>query len=197
VYHPEYKGIRLDVLAKDENHSRYNVEMQVVKSEIFKRSRYYHSQMDMECMLTGTEYEELPDSYVIFICDFDPVGLGKFLHFVGANLTESTEDFGDSLVRRLQESITRIKASREMGERYMLFEELLKDEFSAGKKEGRTEGVVQSIIDVLPTNGTVPEELCAKLRSCSDMELLRDLVKRAAKAESVSAFEAELDNLLK
>jgi hypothetical protein len=194
-------------------------------------------------MLTGTEYEELPDSYVIFICDFDPVGLGKykytrrqtfyedasyeyedgvhtvylstkgkndsevskqlvkFLHFVGANLTESTEDFGDSLVRRLQESIMRIKASREMGERYMLFEELLKDEFSAGKKEGlaegRTEGVVQSIIDVLPTNGSVPEELCAKLRSCSDMELLRDLVKRAAKAESVSAFEAELDNLLK
>jgi flagellar biosynthesis/type III secretory pathway protein FliH len=92
-----------------------------------------------------------------------------------------------------------------MGERYMLFEELLKDEYSAGKKEGlaegmnagRTEGVVQSIIDVLPSNGTVPEELCAKLRSCSDMELLRDLVKRAAKAESVSAFEAELDNLLK
>jgi predicted transposase/invertase (TIGR01784 family) len=235
VYHPEYKGIRLDVLAKDEKHSRYNVEMQVVKSEIFKRSRYYHSQMDMECMLTGTEYEELPDSYVIFICDFDPVGLGKykytrrqtfyedasyeyedgvhtvylstkgkndsevskqlvkFLHFVGANLTESTEDFGDSLVRRLQESITRIKASREMGERYMLFEELLKDEYSAGKKEG----LVQSIIDLLPTNGTVSEELCAKLRSCSDMELLRGLVKRATKAESVSTFEAELDNLLK
>jgi hypothetical protein len=62
---------------------------------------------------------------------------------------------------------------------------------------GRTEGVVQSIIDVLPSNGTVPEELCTKLRSCSDMELLRGLVKRAAKAESVSAFEAELDNLLK
>jgi hypothetical protein len=29
------------------------------------------------------------------------------------------------------------------------------------------------------------------------MELLRNLVKRAAKAESVSEFEAELDNLLK
>jgi predicted transposase/invertase (TIGR01784 family) len=78
IYHPEYKGVRLDVFAKDENHSHYDVEMQVVKSEIFKRSRYYHSQMDMECILTGTEYEELPDSYVIFICDFDPVGLGKY-----------------------------------------------------------------------------------------------------------------------
>jgi hypothetical protein len=114
---------------------------------------------------------------------------------------ESTEDFGDSLVKQLQDSIARIKASREMGERYMLFEELLKDEYSTGKKEGlaegRAEGIVQSIIDLLSTNGTVPEELCAKLRSCSDMELLRSLVKFAAKAESISEFEAELNNFLK
>ena len=33
VYHPEYKGIRLDVYAKDEKHTRYNVEMQVEKSQ--------------------------------------------------------------------------------------------------------------------------------------------------------------------
>ena len=30
VYHPEYKGIRLDVYAKDENYSHYNIEMQAV-----------------------------------------------------------------------------------------------------------------------------------------------------------------------
>ena len=29
VYHPEYKGVRLDVYAKDECQSHYNVEMQV------------------------------------------------------------------------------------------------------------------------------------------------------------------------
>ena len=27
VYHPEYKGVRLDVYAKDERNTRYNVEM--------------------------------------------------------------------------------------------------------------------------------------------------------------------------
>ena len=37
-----------------------------------KRSRYYHSQIDMELLRSGQDYEELPDSYVIFICDFDP-----------------------------------------------------------------------------------------------------------------------------
>ena len=52
VYHPEYKGVRLDVYAKDENHTRYNVEMQVQKkSALGKRSRYYQSQMDMEMLL--------------------------------------------------------------------------------------------------------------------------------------------------
>ena len=30
VYHPEYKGVRLDVYAKDENNTRYNIEMQVL-----------------------------------------------------------------------------------------------------------------------------------------------------------------------
>jgi flagellar biosynthesis/type III secretory pathway protein FliH len=143
------------------------------------------------------------------------------LHFVGANLAESTGDFGDELVTRLQDSVTRIKASREMGERYMLFEELLKEEFrngkAEGKAEGRAEGIaegraegiaegkvegiiegrIQSIVDFLSDIGTVSEELCAKLRSCSDADQLRRLVKLASTAESVEAFEAELDSLLK
>ena len=28
IYHPEYKGVRLDIYAKDEKHTHYNVEMQ-------------------------------------------------------------------------------------------------------------------------------------------------------------------------
>lgn len=68
VYHPEYKGVRLDVYAKDEKQTRYNVEMQVErKSALGKRSRYYQSQMDMEMLLTGEDYTELPNIYVIFI----------------------------------------------------------------------------------------------------------------------------------
>ena len=33
VYHPEYKGVRLDIYAEDENHTHYNVEMQVRKKK--------------------------------------------------------------------------------------------------------------------------------------------------------------------
>ena len=59
VYHPEYKGVRLDVYAKDERNTRYNVEMQVAsKPELGKRTRYYHSQIDMELLLS-TRFAEL------------------------------------------------------------------------------------------------------------------------------------------
>ena len=37
VYHPEYKWVRLDVYAKDENNTRYNIEMQVLKQPALGR----------------------------------------------------------------------------------------------------------------------------------------------------------------
>lgn len=81
VYHPEYRGVRLDVYAKDTNNTRYNVEMQVVqKPALGKRARYYHGQLDMELLATGADYTELPDTYIIFICDFDPFGMGKYCY---------------------------------------------------------------------------------------------------------------------
>ncbi len=171
VYNPEYKGVRLDAYAKDEKNTHYNVEMQVLpKPAIQKRARYYHSQIDMEILLTGVSYNELPDTYVIFICDFDPFGERKYrytkksickelselemddgahtiflstkgnnedevpkelvnlLKFAGAQLSESEKDFEDAFVKRLQNSVREVKASREMGARYMTFQELLKDE---------------------------------------------------------------------
>lgn len=79
VYHPEFKGVRLDAYAKDMTGRRFNVEMQIVREPSpGKRSRYYHSQIDMELLLKGMEYEKLPDSYVIFICDYDPFHAGKY-----------------------------------------------------------------------------------------------------------------------
>lgn len=79
VYHPEYKGVRLDVEASDENHTRFNVEMQVIpKPALEHRARYYHSQIDMELLRRGGGYGSLPDAYVIFICDFDPFDRGRY-----------------------------------------------------------------------------------------------------------------------
>jgi len=66
IYNPEYRGVRLDVYARDASHTRYNVEMQVSRDAgLPRRSRYYRSQIDMELLLSGVSYSELPDSYVI------------------------------------------------------------------------------------------------------------------------------------
>ncbi len=235
VYHPEYRGVRLDVFAMDEDNTRYNVEMQVAGHlDLPKRARYYHSQIDMELLLSGEDYANLPRSYVIFICDFDPfakkrycyhftnhckedkaLALGegshtiflstcgtndhevpetmvKFLKFVRANLEESRQDFGDAFVKRLQDSVQRIKQSREMEDRYMTFELLLRDERVAGREEGKAEGKVEgmaeAVLSVLEDFGEVPESMREKIYAEKDPAVLTAMLKQAAKAETMEQF---------
>lgn len=71
-YRPDYHGVRMDVLAEEKGSMRrFNVEMQVKrKKDLPWRSRYYHSQLDMDALLSGKSYDHLPDTYIIFICDF-------------------------------------------------------------------------------------------------------------------------------
>ena len=92
VYHPEYKGVRLDVYAKDEKNTHYNVEMQAIShAALGKRARYYHSQIDMDLLTTGKEYFDLPKAYVIFICDFDPFDRGKYRYTFRSQCQEAPE----------------------------------------------------------------------------------------------------------
>lgn len=87
-----------------------------------------------------------------------------------------------------------------MGERYMLFEDLLKDEYSAGKKdgraEGRAEGLMQSIITVLSLRGTMTPKLQSRLETITDEVRLNELLSFAVKAEGVEEFEKELERIL-
>ena len=200
VYNPEYKGVRLDIYAEDEKHTHYDVEMQALPhASIEKRARYYHSQIDMELLLSGTLYSNLPDTYVIFICDFDPMDQGKyrytqkkiceeipelsmadgahtiflntkgtnddevspdlvrFLKYVGTPLSDSEKDFEDAFIQKLQSAVREIKASREMGARYMTFLELLNDERETGRKEGQEEERKQIARNMLEQNMPVKD----------------------------------------
>ena len=66
-----------------------------------------------------------------------PRELVNFLKFVKANQEESQKDFQDYFVKQLQDSIRWIKSSREMEERFMIFEEMMKDERETGRREGK------------------------------------------------------------
>lgn len=92
VFNPEYKGVRLDVCAIEEvNARRYNIEMQAVrKRDLERRSRYYSSQIDMDLLRKGTDYSSLADTYVIFVCDFDPFGAGRYMYSFHMTCAEET-----------------------------------------------------------------------------------------------------------
>ena len=247
VYHPEYKGVRLDIYAEDENHTHYNVEMQMKKkTALGKRSRYYHSQMVMEALTSGEDYETMPDTFVIFVCDFDPFGehlycytfgnecrenknvklddgsytiflstrgeneeevpaeLVRFLKFVTADLEESEEDFQDKLVKQFQETIHNIKADREMGERYMIFEEMLREEKQEGRQEGLLEGRIEGrieatregIFELLEDLGEVPDKLRDRMEALEELGDLKFLFKLAVKADSIQNFVKDAENYL-
>lgn len=238
VYHPEYKGVRLDIYAQDEEQTCYNVEMQTAsRPHLGKRSRYYHSQMDMDLLLSGRDYEDLPPAYVIFICDFDPFGdkkykytfcniceeesavdlgderytiflstrgenpqevsesLVNFLKFVKADLKESKEESEDPFVRQLQKTIEKIKVNREMGERFMVFQEMLSEERAVGRNEGKQEMQKETIVRLLGKLGSLSDSLRKQIEEEADSEVLDSLYEKAMEAESLEQFYGEADRV--
>ncbi len=72
------KGVRYDVYVQDSDKIMYDAEMQQQDNRLIlpKRSRFYQGLMDLGFLESGTIYTELPNSYVIFICTFDPFKAG-------------------------------------------------------------------------------------------------------------------------
>ena len=125
-----------------------------------------------------------------------PPELVRFLKFVTADLKESEGDFQDRLVSQLQKTIRDIKTDREMGERYMTLEELLKDEKQEGRMEGRLEATRENILELLEELGPVPDQLRDRLEELEELGDLRALLKLAAKADSLDVFEKEAGKYL-
>lgn len=70
------KSVRLDVYVEDGNRV-FNLEMQATaKKELPYRSRYYQGMIDLNSIEKGASYKKLKESYVIFICTFDPFEKG-------------------------------------------------------------------------------------------------------------------------
>ena len=68
----ESKGVRLDVYVKDSD-KVFDIEVQNDSAiSLPKRIRYYQSMVDMDCLLKGQDYSELKESFIIFICQYDP-----------------------------------------------------------------------------------------------------------------------------
>ena len=75
------KGIRLDLYVEDEKHTIYSVDVQTTdKRNLPRRMRYYQSVIDIHVLRPGVDYQNLRTSFVIFICNYDPFGLGRYVY---------------------------------------------------------------------------------------------------------------------
>ena len=71
--------VKLDMYLEDENGRVVDTEMQnksnnkMVQEKLPLRIRYYQGMIDQEILSTGTDYIFLKETYIIFICTYDPV----------------------------------------------------------------------------------------------------------------------------
>lgn len=91
------KSVRLDAYVEDEEQRVYNAEMQrgtspEEREKLPKRSRYYQGMIDLNLIEKGAAYTDLKQSYVIFICTFDPFGQGRYC-YTFRNLCMEDKDF--------------------------------------------------------------------------------------------------------
>ncbi len=101
VVQKDYKNLQgrsaiLDCVARDVENKRYDVEVQQKNEGASpRRSRYHSGLVDMNTLEAGHEFEELPDSYVIFITRGDVLGLGLPVGHIGRKIEEVDQDFED------------------------------------------------------------------------------------------------------
>ena len=92
------RGIRLDVILADKNHTRYNLEMQarnvISKAGVAllpKRTRYYQSVIDMDMLKQGENFDQLNPLVLIFICTFDFYKEGRYVYTFKSRCLENLE----------------------------------------------------------------------------------------------------------
>lgn len=90
------RSVRLDILATDSVGRKYNIEIQRAdKGAGSKRARYNSSMIDANLLPKGGNFDELPETYVIFITERDVLGQGWAVYNIERGILKTGEPFGD------------------------------------------------------------------------------------------------------
>ena len=117
-----------------------------------------------------------------------PKELVTFLKYMKEDLEGSEKEFHDPYVEQLQKFVREIKGSREMEERFMIFEEMLKDERAEGRAEGRIETLKETLLLFLQELGSVSEELYNQIQMQQDSEVLQQWTEIAFQSKELEEF---------
>ena len=91
----DMRGVRFDAYVKTAD-KWIDIEMQTTnKHDLEKRSRYYQALMDTDCLEKGGRFKNLKNTYVVFICTFDYLGLGEPMYVVESYIRKNDLHFND------------------------------------------------------------------------------------------------------
>ena len=106
-------SIRLDVYVRDSN-KIYDIEIQTTdKHNLEKRVRYYQALMDIDQLERSMDYRHLKESYVIFICTFDPFNHDSLIYTVKQNFLERPDKSYDDNTRKVFYNLNASELKRE------------------------------------------------------------------------------------
>lgn len=90
------RSIKLDIYAKDSDGKVYDIEVQRADSGAdVHRARFHSSMLDTKMLKEKQKFNEIHDSYVIFITENDYMGFGKPLYHIERTVQETGGLFGD------------------------------------------------------------------------------------------------------
>ena len=90
------RSLILDCLCSDTKGTVYNIEVQNDSHGASpKRARYHSGLIDMHILKKGKTFENLPESYVIFICAKDVLKENKQIYHISRTIQESGRKFPD------------------------------------------------------------------------------------------------------
>ena len=90
------RSIKLDIYAKDSDGKVYDIEVQRADSGAdVHKARFHSSMLDTKMLKEKQRFNEIHDSYVIFITENDYMGLGKPLYHIERTVQETGGLFGD------------------------------------------------------------------------------------------------------
>lgn len=97
----DYKNLQgrsaiMDCVARDPKGKQFNVEIQQDNEGASpKRARYHSGLMDMNTLNPGQDFDELPESYVIFITRNDTLGYDLPIYHINRKIEEVGKNFPD------------------------------------------------------------------------------------------------------
>lgn len=90
------RSLCLDVHGVDSENRQYDIEVQRADAGARpERARYHSAAMDIEALDAGQEFEELPESYTIFVTENDFFGSGAGLYPIERTNLVTGEPFND------------------------------------------------------------------------------------------------------